>query len=224
MGRKVLRDHRSVVVEVFLGLSAIVLIPIILRLTGSITNPLFFVLGFNDLLGQLTGQRGQTDIGWEVSASAGLVNPEVSAYAPLGQLGPLIGMDTVENVPHIHPPPALSVFVPLAFIAYSTRLGSWIVAMIMSLAWTLRVTSVAPWVAYPVALGLSLTRVGQFSLSTTYPLLALCIALAWRYRSGHWTSGIALGLITGYAVSVDYFFSTPYFVANGRPLVSPSGH
>lgn len=188
--------HRSIIMEMAIGLVAIIFVPIILGFTGSVTNPLFFVLGFNDLIGQLTGSPLQTDIGWEIAASAALADPDMSGYAPLAQMGPLIGMETVENVPHIHPPPSLTLGLPLAFMPYSAWIGSWVVGMVVALGWTLRVMSVPVWLAYVLAIGLSLTRVGQFTLTTTYPLLALAIAVAWRYRSGTWLPGLSMALIT----------------------------
>lgn len=188
--------HRSTIIEMAIGVAVIVILPVLLGFTGSVTNPLFFVLGFNDLIGQLTGSPLQTDIGWEIAASAALADPDVSGYAPLAQMGPLIGMETVENVPHIHPPPSLTLGLPLAFMPYSAWIGSWVVGMVIALGWTLRVMSVPVWLAYVLAIGLSLTRVGQFTLTTTYPLLALAIAVAWRYRSGTWLPGLSMALIT----------------------------
>ena len=190
------RERRSPLIEFFTGVLAIILLPLIVRNTGQVTNPLFFVLGFNDILGLLTGQGGQTDVGWEVAGSAGLLAPNLTAYAPLDSLAPLIGMTAVESTPLLHPPPALALFIPFVAFPYASWLGSWVIGMVFAIAWSFRVMSVPIWISYPLAIALSLTRVGQFSLSTTYPLLAICLAVAWRYRSTSWLGGLPLALIT----------------------------
>ena len=183
------------VVEISLGIAVVLVLPPLLTLTASLTNPLFFVLGFGGLIGQLTGAPLQTDIGWEVAASAALLEPGVSAYAPLPQLGPLIGMETVEGSSHTHPPPSLALWLPLAVIPYTGWIGSWVLGMIVCLAWSFRIMSVPASFAYFLALGVALTRVGQVSITTTYPVLALAIAVAWRWRSGTWLPGVSLALI-----------------------------
>ena len=62
------------------------------------------------------------------------------------------------------------------------------------IALTMRLLQVPAHIAYPLALLLALTVPGKWGLVSTYPVAALLLALAWRFRSNPSASGISLGL------------------------------
>lgn len=187
--------RRVVWAEVVIAALAILLIPSLIRLTAPVSFPLFFVLGLNELVGVLAGGTGTTDVGWEVASSRGLADAMVSAYAPLNDLAVLIGMSADDSQSHSHPPTSLPLGLPLAFLPYSMWIGSWAIAMLVAMAASLRLMNVPAWVAYPVALGLGLTNVGQNALTGTYPIMAVALALAWRYRDRPVAAGLSYAAI-----------------------------
>lgn len=97
---------------------------------------------------------------------------------------------------HTHPPTSVVLGVPLIPVPYGWWLGFWVVASLFALAGTLRLLDVSAWLAYPIALGLALTGPGGEALVTTYPLSALGIAIAWRFRDRTVAGGMAMGLLS----------------------------
>lgn len=187
--------RHKVAIEISSNVVFIALVPLILRATVNYSAPLFFTLGFNDFIGSVTGSAGLTDVGWEVAAAAGLLDPNVSAYAGIDRLGALIGIATTDPQALSHPPTSVALGLPLAFVPYQWWVAFWIVGMLSALGLTLRLMSVPAWAAYPIALAIAVTRYGQVTLGTTWPLMGLLVALAWRCRSREVLAGTAIGLL-----------------------------
>ena len=189
--------------ELWLNLGFITLVPLIFRALGDRLIGLAEPLGWGGLVERLAGRGGWTDIGWEVVAAKALLDPGYSAYATLKVLDPLIGMGWPADQGLSHPPFGIPPFILLTPFSYEWWLPFWITASIVALAISMRALDVAPWIAYPVALSVALTFSGQFSLLSTYPMSALLLALAWRWRRRTWLGGLALagfGLGRGYGL------------------------
>ena len=176
-------------------LASIFLIPLAFRALGRFTYPVADLLGFNYLAGNLAGSAGTTDVGWEVAASRGLLDGGVSAYAPLNTIAALIHMSSDNGQANSHPPTALPLGIPLAYVPYSWWLPIWMMAMLCAMAITLRIMGVPAWVAYPTALALGLTSEGQNVLTGTYPPMGVALALAWRYQGRSAIAGLSYALI-----------------------------
>jgi hypothetical protein len=180
--KKSASSFRSHWIEAGTVLAAIVLVPIAFQTLSQFTYPFAFLLGFNDFAGNLGGSAGTTDVGWEVAASRALLDPGVSAYAPLTTIAALIDMAGDSWQANSHPPTALPLGIPLAFVPYSWWLPCWMIAMICTMAITMRVMGAPIWASYPTALLLGLTSQGQNVLTGTYPVMGVALALAWRYQ------------------------------------------
>lgn len=182
---------RALWVETGLVILAILLVPRIFQLLSAVTYPAGFLVGFSDLTGNLAGNAGTTDVGWEVASSRGLIDPSISAYAPLNDIATLIGMSADDGQSNSHPPTALPLGLPLAFVPYDWWLPSWIVAMVCAMAISMRIMGSPPWVAYPAAGLLALTGAGQNAVTGTYPVMAVALAVAWRFQGKAVVSGLA---------------------------------
>ena len=189
--------------ELWLNLGFIVTIPVVFRVFGDRLIALAEPIGWSGLAERLAGRGGWTDIGWEVVAAKALLDPGYSAYATLRVLDPLIGMGWPADQGLSHPPFGIPPFILLTPFTYEVWLPFWITASVVALAISMRALDVAPWIAYPVAVSVSLTFSGQFALQSTYPMSALLLALAWRWRHRPWLGGISLagfGLGRGYGL------------------------
>ena len=193
--KKSASSFRSHWIEAGAVLAAIVLVPIAFQTLSRFTYPFAFLLGFNDFAGNLGGSAGTTDVGWEVAASRALLDPGVSAYAPLSEVAALINMAGDSWQANSHPPTALPLGIPLAFAPYSWWLPCWMIAMICTMAITMRIMGTPIWAAYPTALVLGLTSQGQNVLTGTYPVMGIALALAWRYQGRSNIAGIAYAVI-----------------------------
>jgi hypothetical protein len=182
--------------EVVANLLAIGLIPLIARVLWPRFENGFTTFGFAEIVEKLAGNGGWTDVGWEVASSLGLVRGDYSAYDSLEKLHPLIGMklDFVDLSVHSHPPMAIPLTIPLTWVDYGWWLSFWVVASVCAIALSMRLLRVPAHIAYPLAIGIALTIPGRWGLVSTYPISALLIALAWRYRRHPWISGSALGI------------------------------
>lgn len=189
---------RTGVGELALNVVAVGAIPVLARVMDPLVQALMGWLGYGVLWDELAGRGGHTDIGWEIAASAGLASPVHHGYDTLRALDPLIGMGWLLDLPHVHPPMALAAGIPLSWASYPVWLSCWVVAMVSAMALSMRLMGVPAWVAYPVAVGLGLTGPGQLSLESTYPLMALLIALAWRFRDYPWIAGPSLALFASW--------------------------
>jgi hypothetical protein len=135
-----------------------------------------------------------TDIGSTVAAAAAMLDPSRGSYEPLAALHPLIGISWDVPHAHTHPPVEYPLFLPLVLIPYDIWLPGWFAFSTLCLAWSLRLVAVGPWEGYAIAVGFALTPVGFYSLGSTYPQLALCLAIAWRFRNNAWVTGTAASL------------------------------
>jgi hypothetical protein len=128
------------------------------------------------------GRLPFTDVGWEVASARGLLDPGRSMYESVDALAPLIGMNAYDVGAHTHPPTSAVMWTPLAIVPYGWWIPFYVCLAVTAVAVSMRVLGVGPSIAYPVAALLALTPAGMFSMTTTYPLMALALALAWRYR------------------------------------------
>jgi hypothetical protein len=192
----VIATARVHVKELLANLAVIALVPLLARILWPKFSEAFTQFGFGDLVSMLAGNGGWTDIGWEVASAIGLIRGDFSAYDSLEVLHPLVGMELifVDLSSHSHPPMSIPLGIPLGFIDYGWWLSFWVVAAIVMIALSLRLLKVPPHVAYPLALLISLSVPGKWGLVSTYPLAALLIAIAWRFRNKATASGVSLGL------------------------------
>lgn len=184
--------------ELLANAAAIALIPLLGRLLIPVVEGPLRGFGFGDLLDALLGRGGFTDIGIEVAASRGLVDRAVSAYDPTPVISLLTGMTAYGDGTgsgHTHPPVALPLGIPLAYVDYSWWLSFWVVAAVCALALSMRVMQVPAWVAYPLAVGICLTPSGMRALVGTYTVTALLLALAWSYRWHPIVAGLSYALL-----------------------------
>lgn len=187
---------RAGLIEVAANLLAIIVIPLVARALYPVVAGPLTGLGFGEFIDSVSGRGGFTDVGWEVAASAGLVDPAYGAYDGISTLAPLIGMPAYSDGAISHPPSSLVLGIPLVPVDYGWWLAFWVVASISAIALSMRLMRVPAWVAYPLGVGLCLTAPGMFGTRTTYPLAALLLAAAWTYRNRPLISGVAYGLLT----------------------------
>lgn len=188
-------ERRRLRTEVAACVAFLLVAPLVGRLIVSVLGSPLRGLGLTQWVQSLDGSRPFTDIGWEVSWSAGLLDPVRTMYDPIATLAPLIGMSVYAQPSMTHPPTSVVMWIPLSLLPYSWWLGFFACASVLAVAVSLRLVGVPPWVAYPVtALG-ALTPIGMFAVTTTYPLAGLLIALAWRFRDHPWMAGPAYGLL-----------------------------
>lgn len=189
-------QRRRVWAEIAINAGAIVLIPLLAGPVLAQLNRPLRDLGFGSLLDVLAGRQFPSDIGIEVASAVGLVSRDHHAFDPVAVLGPLIGMGGIQEMPHTHPPTSIILWLPLAPLPYAVWLPMFAVLSISVIAASMRVLDVPAWVAYPVALGIGLHPDWLFALVSTYPLTALGLALAWRYRDRQVGAGLVYGLLT----------------------------
>lgn len=189
-------DFRRHARELLSVLAVILVVPLLARVLWSRFSDAFSQFGFGDLGSMLAGNGGWTDIGWEVASAIGLIRGDYSAYDSLEVLHPLVGMDVVfvDLSSHSHPPMSIPLGIPLGFIDYGWWLSFWVIAAVMMIALSMRALSVSAHVAYPLALVISLSVPGKWGLVSTYPVAALLVAMAWRYRNRAVAAGVALGI------------------------------
>lgn len=180
---------RAVWVEVALNALAILLLPLVAVLLHPYVSSLARTFGLGTPFDLLAGINESSDIGWEVAVARALVEPGISVYARMGEMGPLIGMEPYDAGVHTHPPTSFVLWLPLTFIPYTWWVGAYSVFSVSAIAGSMRIMRTPAWVAYPLAVLIALTSIGAFGLTTTYPVMALVLALAWRYRSNPWVAG-----------------------------------
>lgn len=182
--------------ELLAVVAVILIVPFVARLLWSRFAEAFSQFGFGDVVSMLAGNGGWTDIGWEVASAIGLIRSDYSAYDSLEALHPLVGMDVtfVDLSSNSHPPMSIPLGIPLGFIEYGWWLSFWVIAAFMMVALSMRALSVPAHIAYPLALVISLSVPGKWGLVSTYPLAALLVAMAWRYRQKAVAAGVCLGV------------------------------
>jgi hypothetical protein len=187
---------RRGVVELALNALVILAVPFLGRLLAPVLGVQLRGWGFGQLVDTLSGASTFTDVGWEVASAAGLMDRAQSMYESIAVLGPVIGMDAYDVGTHTHPPTSVVLWVPLTYLDYHWWLGFYVALSVSAIALSMRVMKVPAWVAYPLALLVCLTPTGIFSTTTTYPLMALALALAWTYRERPWVAGASYGFLT----------------------------
>ena len=186
---------RRVWAEIAVNLGAIALLPFIVGPVLAQVNWPLRALGLGSFLDLVAGRQYFSDIGTEVAAAAGMVSREHLAFDPITVLAPLIGMVDSIPEPHSHPPTSLVLWVPLTWVSYPTWLPFFALLSISVIAASMRLLDVPAWVAYPVAIGIGIHPDWLFGLVSTYPLTALAIAVAWRFRSRPGVAGAMYGLL-----------------------------
>ncbi|MDA3022885.1 MAG: glycosyltransferase family 87 protein, partial [Actinomycetota bacterium] len=187
---------RSGVFELLANVAVIAAVPLIARSLWPMFREGITNFGFAEIVEKLAGAGGWTDVGWEVASTIGLVKPDFSAYDSLEVLHPLVGMqlDFVDLSVNSHPPMAIPLGLPLAYLDYGWWLSFYVIASFCLIALSMRLMQVPAYIAYPLALGIGLTVPGRWGLMSTYPLSAVLIALAWKYRRHPVIAGAAYGI------------------------------
>ncbi len=181
--------------EVQVLAAVVVVLPLLARVVAGAVRGPATAAGLGRVLTALAGGGGVTDIGGAAAAAYGLWSRALTAYEPSAVLD-AIGVGAYGPTGHTHPPTSIVLGVPLLAVEYTWWLSYWVVLSAVAIAVSLRLMSVPASIAYPVALGICLTAPGGESLVTTYPVSALLIAAAWRFRDREGVSGVALGLFT----------------------------
>jgi len=103
-------------------------------------------------------------------------------------------LEFVDLSSNSHPPMSIPLWILPGFIDYGWWLSFWVIAAVVMITLSLRLLRVPAYIAYPLAILISLSVPGKWGLVSTYPVAALLIALAWRFRNSPATSGVSLGL------------------------------
>lgn len=186
----------NVAFEVIANLAVIALVPVVSAFIPR-HREIGALLGVTPIVDLVTGSPGATDVGWEVAAARALASPGYSPYDELATIAHLIGMAPYDAGVHTHPPTSFVPWLVLAFIPYSSWIGMFTVASVCATAATMRLLYVPAWAAYPIAVGLALTAVGSFAMASTYPAMALLLAVSWRFRDRPAVAGPAYALLAG---------------------------
>lgn len=179
--------------ELWLNLAVIVVVPLVARVVGGTLAGPVTAVGLGRPWTLLTGGNGLSDIGGEVTAAYGLISRDHTPYDPTIVLD-VIHQGTYGLGAQTHPPTSIPIWAPFLLFDYRWWLPFFMVASACAIAGTMRLMRVPASVAYPVALGICLTAPGAESLVTSYPLSALALAAAWRYRDRPVAGGLALGM------------------------------
>lgn len=156
------------------------------------------------------------DIGANFAQARALIEPSYSAYDELARLYPLIGVnwDVSHGTPRL--PMEISLFVPIAALdywspAYQAIAFALPVVAILAMAWSLRLLDIPVTAAWLVTAILVVSPIGPGVLESTYPFIALALAVSWRFRNRPLPAAIGLviaGAGRGVALlTVLYFFA-----------------
>jgi alpha-1,2-mannosyltransferase len=115
----------------------------------------------------------------------------VEAIADLQALGP----EAVQEVFRFpYPAPVAVVLAPLGALPFELAAGIFTAALLVAVVLTLRLLGVRDWRCYGAAFA-SVATLGAVRLGTLTPLLALGLAVAWRYRDRRWIAVPAVGAV-----------------------------
>lgn len=187
--------RRPVGIEAIAVSAFVALGPLFARLLLTVFASPLRGTGVASLVADLEGGNPFTDVGWEVASARGLVDPAHSMYETIDILARLIGMAAYDVGSHTHPPTSIVMWIPLGFVPYWLWLPFYVCVALAACAVSLRLMRVPAWLAYPLAALLALTPTGTFALTTTYPVMALALALAWRYRDRSTVAGPAYAVL-----------------------------
>ena len=128
------------------------------------------------------------DIAGNFAQARALIEPTYRAYDELFRIFPLIGVNW--DVPHGHPrlPTEIPLFIPIALMDYSSPIFQAFayalpVLAMAALAWSLRLLDIPVVGAWLVTAVLVVSPIGPWALESTYPFVALAVAVSWRYRN-----------------------------------------
>jgi hypothetical protein len=106
------------------------------------------------------------------------------------------GPDWTVETADPHPPTLLALMLPFALLPYGHSLAAWSMAMVFAYVLTLYFVGVRSSLAIPFGIAVALTFPGTSGLANPVPLIALGIAVAYRYRNNSIVAGIGLALAT----------------------------
>jgi alpha-1,2-mannosyltransferase len=92
----------------------------------------------------------------------------------------------------VYPPPFVVALAPLAVLPFGVAAGLFVVLLVASILAVPALLGVRDWRCYGVALA-AIPMLSAFRLGAVTPLLALALALAWRYRERWPVAGAAVG-------------------------------
>jgi len=202
-----------------------VLLVLLVALRAVLSSPPFslaqwYVAQLGDGARPLIGQpRIEGDIAGNFAQARALIDPDFRAYDRLADIFPLIGVDW--SVGHGHPrlPMEIPLYVPAVLLGHESLIYQVIayalpVMSLLALAWSLRLMNVPPMAAWAAAMILVVAPIGPFVLESTYPFVALSLAVAWRFRDRPVVA--ALGIVLAGAGRGLALIPLLYFALTGR--------
>ena len=184
------------VVEATCVLLAALLLPILLRGVPASATSFLGWLHLKNLVDPLVGKEVSTDVAALVAQAQALITPGESAYSPLGELYREIGVDWPVSHSNMHMPFEIPLFLVLVPIPVGWWTSFWISGSFVMIAWAMRLMGIRPIPAYAVTVAAVITVPGSLALRSTYPLLALLLALTWRWRQSSALAGVCLAIIS----------------------------
>lgn len=156
------------------------------------------------------------DLAANFAQARALIEPTYRAYDELFRIFPLIGVnwDVSHGTPRL--PTEIPLFVPIAALDYGSPLYQAIafalpVVAILAMAWSLRLLDIPPIAAWLVTAVLVVSPIGQSALESTYPFIALALAVSWRFRNRPILA--AIGLLFAGAGRGVALLTVLYFIA-----------
>lgn len=156
------------------------------------------------------------DLAANFAQARALIEPTYGAYDELFRIFPLIGINW--NVTHGTPrlPTEIPLFLPIAALDYESpayQAAAFVlpVIAILAMAWSLRLLDVPPTAAWLVTAILVVSPIGPSALESTYPFIALALAVSWRFRNRPLPA--AIGLLFAGAGRGVALITVLYFVA-----------
>lgn len=184
--------------EVLVDLAIVAAIPFISQFTPGAIRDFIANLGLGDLFVYFTpASSTASDIGALVASSHALLDSAHSAYERLSILFSLVNVNWDVAHANMHLPFELTIWLPLALLPSPLWHAFWIAAMPFALALSLRLVGVQARFAYPIAIMFAFTIPGHFALPSTYPVMALALAVSWRYGSKPWIAGPCFAFMAG---------------------------
>jgi len=120
------------------------------------------------------------------------VSPYPALEAVKAADGPALGPEGIQDVFRFpYPAPAAVAMAPFGLLPFGVAAGLLTVLLAAATGLTLRVLDVLDWRCYGVALA-SVPVLQSLRLGALTPLLALALALAWRFRDRRWVAASAL--------------------------------
>ena len=154
------------------------------------------------------------DLAANFAQARALIEPTHGAYDELFRIFPLIGLnwDVTHGTPRL--PTEIPLFVPIAALNYGSPVYQAAayalpVIAILAMAWSLRLLDIPPTAAWLVTAILVVSPIGQGALESTYPFIAVALAVSWRFRNRPLPAAIGLlfaGAGRGIALITAFYF------------------